>query len=208
MNYGTAIVSTIGTSRVFVLLLSEGSSASGQVIRELEIAVDNGIPIIPLRIEDIEPTEAMRYYIKSLHWLDAMRPPRERHHGKLADWVQAILSVEEEDQPPVTTTETVVETCAKKRWALPTWATVLLVLAAVAIVGVVGSWAISQIGSAAGSDMHPASFMIPDPQLWDESEENRYHAVGQRTYDAFAWSTETFTGDLILSLDLESPVSQ
>ena len=47
MNYGAAIVSAIGTSRVFVLLLSEGSNASGQVIRELELAVDNGIPIIP-----------------------------------------------------------------------------------------------------------------------------------------------------------------
>jgi len=149
MLYGTALVNAISTSRVFVLLLSKGSNASDQVIRELEIAVDNGIPIIPLRIEDIEPTDAMRYYIKSLHWLDAMSHPMERHLGKLADSVQAILSVGAEEQPPPVA-KTVMEAPAKKRGPLPTWATVFLVLAAVVIVGG-GIWAILNSNSETSS---------------------------------------------------------
>ncbi|MCK5646562.1 MAG: hypothetical protein KAH97_07245, partial [Anaerolineales bacterium] len=98
-----------------------------------------------------------------------------------------------------------------------------------------GIWAISQMGSATdgtiatevtstgevvenpseatsppdgGSDWNPLSFVIPDPQIWDESDDNRYTAVGQRSVDAFAWSTETFEGDLMVSLDLESSENQ
>jgi hypothetical protein len=116
LPYAAALVNAINDCKVFVLILSKGSNTSGQVLREVEAAVDNGSPILPLRIEDFEPTEAMRYYIKSLHWLDAMTPPLERHLGKLADSVQALLSVgAEEHPPPVAETVTVVETPAKKR---------------------------------------------------------------------------------------------
>jgi hypothetical protein len=235
LSYAAALINAINDSKVFVLVLSKGSNSSGAVMREVEEAVDNGIPIIPLRIEDIEPTAAMRYYIKSLHWIDAMSPPLEKHLGKLADSVQAILSVgEEEQQPPLPVVETVMEPPVKKRWPLPTWATVLLALAAVVIVG--GAiWVISQMGSTPeeaspseaastgdavvdptdaattpddGSDWRPLSFMIPNPQIWEESGDDRYTAIGQKSFDAFAWSTESFEGNLILSLDLESPVSQ
>jgi hypothetical protein len=85
MHYGAVLDHAIANSKVFVLVLSRGSNTSDQVIRELEIAADNGIPIIPIRIEDFEPTEAVRYYIKSVHWLHAMTPsivtcPRNLYH--------------------------------------------------------------------------------------------------------------------------------
>jgi len=240
LPYAAALVKAINDSNVFVLVLSKGSNSSGAVMREVEEAVDTGIPIIPLRIEDIEPTAAMRYYIKSLHWIDAMSPPLEKHLGKLADSVQAILSVGEEEQPPLPVAETVVEAPVKKRWPLPTWATALLVLAAVVIVWG-GIWAISQLSPATDetistevisptevaptgdalvdstdaattpddeSDWRPLSFMIPNPQIWEESGDDRYTAIGQKSFDAFAWSTETFEGNLRVSLDLESSESQ
>ncbi|MCK5646563.1 MAG: toll/interleukin-1 receptor domain-containing protein, partial [Anaerolineales bacterium] len=240
LPYAAALVNAINDSKVFVLVLSKGSNSSGAVMREVEEAVDTGIPIIPLRIEDIEPTAAMRYYIKSLHWIDAMSPPLEKHLGKLADSVLAIMGVGEDDQPLFSESETVMEAPAKKRWPLPTWATALLVLAAVVIVGG-GIWVVSQLGPATDetnstdvvsptevaatgdalvdptdaattpddeSDWRPLSFMIPNPQIWEESGEDRYTAIGQKSFDAFAWSTESFEGDLLLRLDLESPFSQ
>jgi AAA+ ATPase superfamily predicted ATPase len=121
LPYAAALVSAINDSKVFVLVLSEGSNSSGAVMREVEEAVGSGIPIIPLRIEDIEPTEAMRYYIKSLHWIDAMDPPLEKHLGKLADSVQAILSDREKiDRPQFPEPETTMEAPTKKRWSLQT----------------------------------------------------------------------------------------
>jgi hypothetical protein len=141
VQYATALVNAINDCEVFILVLSKGANTSGQVLREVEAAVDNGTPILPLRIEDFEPTDAMRYYIKSLHWLDAMTPPLEKHLGKLADSVEALLSVGvEEKQPPVG--EIVTAVPVEKRWPLPTWATAILALAAVVIVGG-GAWFIA-----------------------------------------------------------------
>jgi alpha-glucoside transport system substrate-binding protein len=59
-----------------------------------------------------------------------------------------------------------------------------------------------------GSDWRPFSFMTPNPQLWEESGDKSYTAVGQRNVDAFAWSTESFEGDLEITLDLQRPESE
>ena len=63
-----------------------------------------------------------------------------------------------------------------------------------------------QTNSAEWSDWRHISFMIPNPQLWDESGGYSYIAVEQKDVDAFAWSTEIFDGDISLSLDLKSAV--
>jgi len=164
LPYATALVNAINDCKVFVLVLSKGSNASGQVLREVEEAVDNGTPILPLRIEDFEPTDAMRFYIKSLHWLDAMTPPLEQHLGKLADSVQALLSIGVEEQPPLVG-ETVMEAPAAKRWPLPTWATALLALAVVVIVGGVGWLAISQLRSTPTPSPVPSTSTSIIPEL-------------------------------------------
>ena len=166
LQYAAALISAINDCKVFVLVFSKGSNASGQVLREVEEAVDNGTPIIPLRIEDFEPTEAMRYYIKSLHWLDAMTPPLEQHLGKLVASVQALLSIGVEEQPaPVAEIE--IEAPVKKRWPLPTWATGLLALAAVVIVGGVGWLAISQLRSTPTPSPVPSTPVSIIPELTD-----------------------------------------
>ncbi len=92
-SWAATIVEAIDECTVFVLVFSDGSNKSKQVVREVGAAVDSGIPIVPLRIEDVEPSQEMRYYIKSLHWIDAMSPPLEKHLGKLVDSVQTILKL-------------------------------------------------------------------------------------------------------------------
>jgi len=144
-SWAATIVDAINESRVFVLVFSDGSNKSKQVVREVGEAVDSGIPIVPLRIEDVEPSREMRYYIKSIHWLDALTPPIEKHLQKLSNSVQALLAVEKGEGPPVVIMP-VAEAPAKKRWPLPTWATGLIVLAAALIIGG-GIWATSKNGS-------------------------------------------------------------
>lgn len=89
--WAAALVEAIAASRAFVLILSNGSNTSPQVVREVGEAVDNALPIFPLRIENVEPSEGMRYYIRSIHWLDAMTPPLEEHLDRLAALVEAAL---------------------------------------------------------------------------------------------------------------------
>ena len=90
-----------------------------------------------------------------------MDPPLERNLGKLADSVQALLSVGVEDQPSIT--ETVATAPVKKRWPISIWATILLILAAVVIVGGVGGWAITWINSTTPSPTSTAVSVVAVP---------------------------------------------
>jgi len=212
-HYGAALDKAIENSKVFILLISKGSNNSNQVIRELEIAADNGIPIIPIRIEDIEPTDAMRYYVKSLHWLDALTPPLERHLEKITASVQALLSIEDEDYIPSSKeTLSLKETPSPKSPPLPIWASILIGLAALVLV-VGGTWFIfnrsgldAGPGSVTETDWQPVSFIFPNPQIWDLTGENQFTAIDQRDSDVYAWSTDSFQGDMTVSLELRSSV--
>ncbi len=210
-HYGAALDKAIENSKIFILLLSKGSNNSAQVIRELEIAADNGIPIIPIRIEDIEPTDAMRYYVKSLHWLDALTPPLERHLEKITVSVQALLSIEaEENIPSIKETLSLKETPSHKRSRLPLWASILIGLAALVLVAG-GVWFLmNSLGleaeSATEMDWQPVSFIFPNPQNWDLTGENQFTAIDQRNSDVYAWSTETYQGDMTVSLVMRSSV--
>lgn len=60
--------------------------------------------------------------------------------------------------------------------------------------------------SHTGNDWRPLSFVAPNSQHWQESGENRYVALEQHDSDAIAWSTESFAGDVSVSLELKSAV--
>jgi hypothetical protein len=91
VEWGEAIVDAIDNCRVFVLIFSSHANDSPQIHRETERAVNRGIPIVPLRIEDIVPTKAMAYFVDSVHWLDAMTPPLQDHLTRLAQSIRALL---------------------------------------------------------------------------------------------------------------------
>jgi hypothetical protein len=93
-----ALVRALNNSRILVLIFSNESNKSGQVMREVEKAVRKGMPIIPFRIENVEPTEGMEYLLYTKHWLDALTPPLEKHLQELADTVQLLLT-DKPDQP-------------------------------------------------------------------------------------------------------------
>lgn len=101
-TWAGALIEAIDASRVLVLVLSDGSNRSQQVLREVGEAVDKGIAVLPFRIEEVQPSGDMGYYIRSIHWLDAITPPVEQHLGTLAGKVQALLGVQvEPPEPPV-----------------------------------------------------------------------------------------------------------
>jgi len=75
-----------------VLVFSSYSNKSPHVMREVERAASKGIPILPLRIEDVPPSKSMEYFISRTHWLDALTPPLEKHLQRLADTVIMLLA--------------------------------------------------------------------------------------------------------------------
>jgi hypothetical protein len=92
LEYGAAIVEAIERCRVLVLIFSESANNSGQILREVERAVSKGIPIVPVRIEEVLPTKSMEYFLGTIHWLEALTPPLEQHLHRLVDIVGAILA--------------------------------------------------------------------------------------------------------------------
>jgi hypothetical protein len=61
------------------------------VNRELDIATDCHLGIIPFRIEDITPSGQTRFYLAGKHWLDAITPPLEQHLETLVAAVQSLF---------------------------------------------------------------------------------------------------------------------
>ena len=74
-----------------VLIFTNSANSSNHVKRELELAVTNDITIQPIRTEDVEPTAELKYYLSSMHWLDALTLPLEDHLSKLAKLVSQLL---------------------------------------------------------------------------------------------------------------------
>jgi formylglycine-generating enzyme required for sulfatase activity len=103
-HWPEAIMDAISNSRLMVLVFSAGSNVSPQILREVERAVNKGLTIITLRVEDVAPSKGMELLLSTPHWLDAMTPPFERHLRRLQETVklhlsrEAALVVEEEGE--------------------------------------------------------------------------------------------------------------
>lgn len=92
--WGEAIIDGLSQSRLFVLILSQHANVSHQVMREVERAVSKGIPVIPVRIEDVPLSKSMEYFLSSAHWLDAFAPPFQKHLDSLVHRIQTMISTE------------------------------------------------------------------------------------------------------------------
>jgi TIR domain len=90
-DWGAAIVKAIDQCRAMVLIFSASANNSKQIRREVERAVNAGATIIPVRIENVAPTEAMAYFMSTVHWLDAMTAPLDDHLQRLAVSIKALL---------------------------------------------------------------------------------------------------------------------
>ena len=133
--WGDAIIQGIETSRLMVVVLSGEANESRQVIREVERAVANDVVVVPFRIESIEPTGAMAYYLASEHWLDAMTPPLESHILRLVTVAHALLGT-----PLPTSGEETLPVAPPaspaRRHAWPLWLVAGLIAAAALAIGV------------------------------------------------------------------------
>jgi hypothetical protein len=91
-DWGESIIDAIHACRAMVLVFSANYNASSQIKREIERAMNVGIPVVPFRIEDVLPSKTLEYFISTQHWLDALTPPLEQHLQYLATTMRAILA--------------------------------------------------------------------------------------------------------------------
>jgi len=91
-EYAEQLIGAIESARLMLLILSDKSNTSPQVVREVERAVSNGMPILPFRIEDVQLTKSMEYFISSNHWLDACEGEVQNYYPDLLQAIQTTLT--------------------------------------------------------------------------------------------------------------------
>jgi hypothetical protein len=92
-SYSGEITRAIQQSRAFVLIFSEHSNNSEQVLREVQLAANSRLHIVQFRIDAVSPSDDLEYYLSGPHWLDAVTPPLEDHLEQLKSSMKALLSL-------------------------------------------------------------------------------------------------------------------
>ena len=81
--YAAEILRGIVQSQAFLLILSGHANRSRFVSAEVERAYSKGIPVIPLRLEDVEPSENLELFIAAKQWVDVWPGPLSDHLDRM-----------------------------------------------------------------------------------------------------------------------------
>ena len=127
--WAESIIKTIETVKVMVVVFTEDSNKSPQVLKEITNAVSAGVTIVPFKLTNQQPSKSLQYFFADVHWLDAVGSPLNKSIESLSQKVCAI--VREESPSPVTLPhEPPHEPPKKKRLPLILGAAALVVLLA------------------------------------------------------------------------------
>jgi hypothetical protein len=92
-DYGEQIIDAIQSTRVMVLILSANANASVFVKKEVERAISTGKVVVPLRIQDVQPSKALQLFVSSSQWIDAWTPPLPARVHVLAAAIKGLLGL-------------------------------------------------------------------------------------------------------------------
>jgi hypothetical protein len=69
-NFMESIVHAIGAAKVIVLVFSESANNSDEIKKEIVLAGNANVTVIPVRVEDVVPTGAFAYQLATRQWID------------------------------------------------------------------------------------------------------------------------------------------
>jgi TPR repeat protein len=69
-NFQEAIVRAIRESRIMLLVFSANSNNSEEIKKELVLASQTKLVVIPLRVEDVKPNDAFSYELATRQWIN------------------------------------------------------------------------------------------------------------------------------------------
>ena len=157
MDWAASIIDAINATKVMVLVFTDFSNASPQVIREINKAVSSGVTIVPFKLTQSAPSDAMEYYLSTVHWLDALNRPLDESIEELCSYVGAIIShhraaggtTQSFGTTPVMTIPTAPAPAPSPRKPkLPSWLPIALCAAAGLVAAIVFSMVTGMMGRA------------------------------------------------------------
>jgi serine/threonine protein kinase len=91
--YSGQITEAIRRAEILLLVLSQASNRSKQVLREVERAAHFKVDLLAFKIEPVEPLDDLAYFLGVEHWLDGSKPgPPEQHFPSLVRHAIELLS--------------------------------------------------------------------------------------------------------------------
>jgi len=149
-GWGEAITDAIGECKIFVMVFSKNSNQSKRVLEEVFFAISEEKSVIPFRIENLDPTGAMRLHLSMLHWLDAYQPSWRAHLDRLINSVSADLgrkiAAPGLEKAPIAPAVSVTDRKKKAPWL---W--IGLALALAVLLGASGFWWLGNRPKSAGT---------------------------------------------------------
>ena len=95
-NFQERIVRAIRAAKVMVLVFSSNANNSNEIKKELVLASQNKLTIIPVRVEDVLPNDALAYELTTCQWLEML----EDWEKATATLIECIARYAPPGQPP------------------------------------------------------------------------------------------------------------
>jgi hypothetical protein len=92
-NFQETIFTAISAAKVMVLVFTDNANNSSEVKKEVALASQHDLVVIPVRIEDVKPNAALAYELVTRQWIDLFRnweQQIERLSTRVAAFVSAV----------------------------------------------------------------------------------------------------------------------
>ncbi len=87
----TAITKALEVSKALVLIYTDESNNSRQVMNEIAVAFNAGITIVPFKLSNEQMNRELEYYLTRVHWLDAVSRPLLENIATLRNYISVII---------------------------------------------------------------------------------------------------------------------
>ena len=78
-DWPSSIVEAIANCQAMILILSTSANMSTDVMKEIALAAKYRVWIMPIRVEDVNPSGTLEYHLTITQWVDAFPQPIENH---------------------------------------------------------------------------------------------------------------------------------
>ncbi|HLY53923.1 MAG TPA: toll/interleukin-1 receptor domain-containing protein [Stellaceae bacterium] len=190
-NFQEAIVKALTDARVMVLVFSSHANSSDEIKKELALASQNHLAVVPVRVEDVLPTDAFKYELATRQWIDVFKD-WEVAVGKLAEHIGGILGEAPKPAPATPVPPPPAAVVAKKSSPI----LVVVPLLIVAIIAAAGAWYFtSRPTKMAGPDPTGQWVSNEFPNVYDPQQKFILHFEFDRNGDTIGGVvTETAVG--------------
>ena len=183
----TAITGALEKAKVLVLIFTDESNSSRQVMNEVAVAFNAGLTIVPFRLSDEQMSSELEYYLTRVHWLDAVSKPLRKNIVALREYIEVIINAPGDVSPSkaVSTVNTESEVPGKRRSGINKLVITCIILGVLIIAGFIFSMHFIRMRN---EDLKNTRYLTARKEYWGESDV----LSNQKTVDDLTELTEYF----------------